>query len=182
MTERFGEPFAAVLDAARAGEGWAFERLFTWLGRPVAAYLRGAGCEDPDGTANDVFLRAFTSLGTFAGDEDRFRSWVFTIAHHLLVDERRRLARRPRPAPLEAAPEPRAPDAADEALVSLGDERLRSVLAGLAPDQRDVLLLRVVADLSIEDTAAALGKKPNAVKQLQHRATRALRSRLGEEA
>ena len=181
MTERFGESFDAVLHAARTGEGWAFERLFTWLGRPVAAYLRGAGAEDPDGAANDVFLRAFTSLGKFDGDEDRFRSWVFTIAHHLLIDERRRLARRPRTAPLEAADERATPDTADEALVSLGDERLRAVLNGLAPDQRDVILLRIVADLSIEDTAIALGKKANAVKQLQHRATKALRDRLGEE-
>ena len=84
MTERFGEGFDATLAAARTGEGWAFERLFGWLGRPVAAYLRGAGTEDPDGSANDVFLRAFTTLGRFEGDEDRFRSWVFTIAHHLL--------------------------------------------------------------------------------------------------
>ena len=39
----------------------------------------------------------------------------------------------------------------------------------------------IAADLSIEDTATALGKKPNAVKQLQHRAMKALRYRLGEE-
>jgi RNA polymerase sigma-70 factor (ECF subfamily) len=184
MTQRFGDGFDAALGAARAGEGWAFERLFEWLGRPVVAYLRGAGTEDPDGAANDVFLRAFTSLERFEGDEDRFRSWVFTIAHHLLIDERRRVSRRPKRAPLEAAgsdPGPAAPDAADEALVSLGDERVRAVLAGLAPDQRDVVLLRIVADLSIEDTAAALGKRPGAIKALQHRAMRALRSRLDEE-
>ncbi|MCU1485649.1 MAG: polymerase, sigma-24 subunit, subfamily [Actinomycetia bacterium] len=184
MTERFGEGFDAALGAARAGEGWAFERLFAWLGRPVAAYLRGAGTEDPDGSANDVFLRAFTTLDRFDGNEDRFRSWVFTIAHHLLIDERRRVARRPQRAPLEAAgtdPGPAAADAAEEALISLGDERVRALLAGLAPDQRDVVLLRIVADLSIEDTAVALGKRPGAVKALQHRAMRTLRSRVGEE-
>lgn len=185
MTERFGESFDAVLEAARDGAGWAFERLFLWLAKPVAAYLRGAGVEDPDGTANDVLLRAFTSLDRFRGDEDRFRSWVFTIAHHLLIDERRRVARRPRSAPLESAGgEPGEPTQAAEthALVTLGDERVRSLLAGLAPDQRDVVLLRIVADLSIEDTAAALGKRPGAVKALQHRAMRTLRARIGDEA
>ncbi|MCU1374327.1 MAG: polymerase, sigma-24 subunit, subfamily [Actinomycetia bacterium] len=184
MTERFGESFDGVLAAAHAGEGWAFERLFAWLGRPVAAYFRGTGVEDPDGSANDVFLRAFTALGRFAGDEDRFRSWVFTIAHNLVVDERRRMARRPRRAPLDAAgpdPGPSSADAADEALASLGDERVARLLDGLAPDQRDVVLLRIVADLSIEDTAAALGKRPGAVKALQHRAMRSLRATLGEE-
>src|SRR3954452_9935332 len=140
MTERFGDSFDAVLDAARGGSGWAFERLFLWLGRPVTAYLRGAGIEDPDGSANDVMLRAFTSIERFSGDEDRFRSWVFTIAHHLVVDERRRSARRPRWAPLESAGHaPGAPAAAAEAhaFVALGDERVRELLAGLSPDQRD---------------------------------------------
>ena len=185
MSERFGESFEAVLEAARGNAGWAFERLFRWLAKPVTAYLRGAGVEDPDGTANDVLLRAFTSLERFQGDEDRFRSWVFTIAHHLLIDERRRVARRPRSAPLESAgAEPGPPAAAAEAFafITLGDERVQALLAGLAPDQRDVVLLRIVADLSIEDTAAALGKRPGAVKALQHRAMRALRARIGDEA
>src|SRR5437879_1078439 len=96
MTDRLGDALEPLLTAAHAGQSWAFEQLFAWLGRPVAAYLRGMGLEDPDGAANDVFLRAFTSIGTFAGPEERFRSWVFTIAHHLVVDERRRAARRPR--------------------------------------------------------------------------------------
>jgi RNA polymerase sigma factor (sigma-70 family) len=184
MTQRFGDSFDAVLDAAREGSGWAFERLFVWLAKPVAAYLRGAGIEDPDGSANDVMLRAFSSLERFTGDEDRFRSWVFTIAHHLVVDERRRMSRRPRSAPLESAgPEPGEPEAAAEAhaFVTLGDERVQELLAGLAPDQRDVVLLRIVADLSIEDTASALGKRPGAIKALQHRAMRSLRNRLESE-
>ena len=94
------------------------------------------------------------------------------------------MSRRPRAAPLEAAGrEPGEPWVAAEAqaLVTLGDERIRELLAGLAPDQRDVVLLRIVADLSIEDTAAALGKRPGAVKALQHRAMRSLRTRLAGE-
>src|SRR5688572_24441573 len=124
MTERFGESFDAVLEAARGGAGWAFERLFQWLAKPVTAYLRGAGVEDPEGTTNDVLLRAFTSLDRFTGGEDRFRSWVFTIAHHLLIDERRRMARRPRSSPLESAgaePGPPASPAEAHALITLGD-------------------------------------------------------------
>jgi RNA polymerase sigma-70 factor, ECF subfamily len=178
MTGALGDSFGTVLDAARAGEGWAFERLFHSLSPAVAAYLRGAGVEDPDGSANEVFLRAFRALGRFDGDEDRFRSWVFTIAHHLLIDERRRQSRRLRSVPLdEAGPGPTIEDA----LVSLGDDRVRQLLRRLAPDQRDVVLLRIVADLSIEDTATALGKRPGAVKALQHRAMAALRKLLDDE-
>jgi RNA polymerase sigma factor (sigma-70 family) len=180
VTGVLGEAFDAVLAAARAGEGWAFERLFDALGRPVAAYLRGAGVDDPDGATNEVFLRAFRGLGGFEGDEGRFRSWVFTIAHHLLIDDRRRRGRRATTVPLDAAPEPVAPD--DALAGALGDERVRQLLAGLSPDQREVVLLRVVADLSLEDTAQAMGKKVNAIKALQHRAMRTLRSQLETDA
>lgn len=184
VRQRFGGGFPSVLDAARAGEGWAFERLYAWLGGPVVAHLRHAGLEDPEGATNEVFLRAFRGLGGFDGDEDRFRSWIFTIAHHLVVDERRRAARRPAPAPLEqAGPDPGAPSpsAADAALGAIADEGMRRVLDRLVPAQRDVLLLRLVEDLSIEETARILGKRPNAIKALQHRAIRSLRTILAEE-
>lgn len=179
--DAFGEAFDAVLTAARTGEGWAHQRLFDWLGRPVAAYLRGAGVEDPDGLANECFLRVFGGIERFEGTEGRFRSWVFAIAHNLVIDERRRRGRRPRQTELVGDPGPAVAGAEEAALVTIGDERMRSLLAELPPDQRDVLLLRVVADLSIEDTAAALGKRPGAVKSLQHRATAALRRRLMAE-
>lgn len=180
MAERFGTGFDAVLAAARAGEGWAFERLFLWLGRDVAAYARGAGMDDPDGTANEVFLRVFKGIGKFEGSEERFRSWVFAIAHNRIIDERRRRSRRLTEVPADTQAREAvetSPDAADEALLHLDDERIRGLLEELSPDQRDVLLLRVVADLSIEDTAEALGKRPGAIKALQHRAIRSLRSK-----
>lgn len=174
----FGEGFDAVLAAARLGEAWAYQRLFEWLGRPVAAYLRGAGVEDPDGTANEVFLRVFGGVAGFEGAEGRFRSWVFAIAHNLVIDDRRRRSRRPGQVELGDDAGPVTPGADDLALVALGDERVRGLLADLPPDQRDVVLLRIVADMSIEETAIALGKKPGAVKSLQHRAIAALRRRL----
>jgi RNA polymerase sigma-70 factor (ECF subfamily) len=51
------------------------------------------------------------------------------------------------------------------------------LLADLNPDYREVLALRVVADLSLEETAAIMGKSQGAVKQLQRRALSALRER-----
>ena len=180
--ERFGTAFPEVLAAAQAGGPWAYQRLFDWLARPVAGYLRGQGAEDPDGLANDVFLRAFTNIGGFTGDEDRFRSWVFTIAHNGLVDERRRRSRRPvvddRPVEERTAPD----DTEAAALDRVGDERVRSLLAELSAEQRDVLLLRIVADLTVEQVAGTMGKTPGAVKQLQRRGLAVLRQRLEDEA
>ncbi len=174
----FGSAFPQVLAAAQADAPWAYQRLFQWLGRPVAGYLHGQGAEDPEGLANDVFLRAFTKLRSFHGDEERFRSWVFAIAHNLLVDQRRRQKRRPAVVgePLEEGESPCSTDS--EALASLGVEWVQRLLAELSPDQRDVLLMRIVADLTVEQVAEALGKSPGAVKQLQRRGLAALRRRL----
>lgn len=145
----------------------------------MASYLRGQGAPDPDGLANDVFLRAFTNLGSFEGSEDGFRSWVFAIAHNLLVDDRRKAARRPVVAGRPLDEHSWAGSTEAEALTRLGTDRVERLLQELSPDQRDVLLLRIVADLTVEQVAQALGKPPGAVKQLQRRGLAALRRRLG---
>ncbi len=176
-----GVAFPSVLAAAQADAGWAYQRLFTSAAASVASYLRSRGAEDPDDLTNEVFMRAFTQLSKFEGSEAGFRSWVFTIARNALLDERRRLARRPSVEHHAAVHDQPVVGAEPEALDRLGTEEVRSLLDQLAPDQRDVLLLRVVADLSVDQVAVVLGKQPGAVKQLQRRATAALRRRLGVE-
>jgi RNA polymerase sigma-70 factor (ECF subfamily) len=179
---RLGTSFPEVLAAARAGAPWAYQRLFDAYAAAVAAYLRGQGAEDPDSLANDVFLRAFTNLGTFDGDEFRFRSWLFTIAHHRLIDDRRRRSRRPQRADGEVAEAHLGaePPADVDALANLGGVEVGRLLARLSADQREVLLLRVVGDLTIEQVAEAVGKRPGAVKALQRRGLAALRRLLEE--
>jgi RNA polymerase sigma factor (sigma-70 family) len=173
-----GAAFPDVLLAAQANAGWAFERLFESQGRSVVSYLRSQGAADPDGTANEVFLRAFRGLTTFQGDEGAFRGWLFVIARNCLIDERRRQARRPVVVAATDVDGPAAPGADQGAFEQLGAERVHDLLNELSPDQRDVLLLRIVADLTVDQTASALGKQPGAVKQLQRRGLAALRKRI----
>jgi RNA polymerase sigma-70 factor (ECF subfamily) len=176
----FAEPFQRVLSAAKAGAPWAYERLFRSLSPAVCGYLRLQGAREPDDLTSEVFLGAFAGIGSFQGDEARFRSWVFTIAHRRLVDERRRLGCRP--AMADGPPPERAGgDVEEEALRRLSADRVRAVCAGLAPDQRDVLLLRLVSGLTIEAVAAALGKSSGAVKALQRRGLAALRRQADTE-
>lgn len=152
--------------------------MFEWLGSPVASYLRDQGAPDPDGLASDVFLRVFTNLTTFEGSEDSFRSWVFAIAHNVLIDDRRKAGRRPMLARRPLDDRPWAGSTEGEALARLGTERVERLLEELSPDQLDVLLLRIVADLTVEQVAHTLGKPAGAVKQLQGRGLAALRRRL----
>jgi RNA polymerase sigma-70 factor (ECF subfamily) len=178
-----GESFELVLDAAQLGAGWARTRLYEALAGAVAGYLRTQGVREAEDVTSEVFLAVFARLSGFSGTEARFRSWVFTIAHHKVVDERRRRSRRPDPEPLDArepGPGAAAP-AEDEALGNLGSERVQALLGGLTPDQRDVITLRVLADLSLEQVAATLRKPPGAVKALQRRGLDALRRQLQRE-
>lgn len=174
------ESFEAVVDAARADAPWAYARLYEWLAGPVAGYLRSQGAAEPDDLTSEVFLGVFRGLSRFEGTAEQFRSWVFTIAHRRLTDERRRRGRRAPSVPLDDAPVVPAAgaDSEGEALARVGSAWVDEALAGLAPDQRDVLLLRVVADLTVEQVAEALGKRPGAVKALQRRGLAALRRNL----
>lgn len=171
------EDFATLLTAAQSGGEWAYERLYRWLAPAVAGYLRVQGAAEPDDLTSEVFERAFSAIGGFSGDEARFRSWTFTIAHHRLIDDRRRAARRPIRADAEL-PEIAAGDAEDEAMRRVTTERVRRMCEGLVPDQRDVLLLRMLAALTVEEIATALDKTPGAVKALQRRGLAALRRQL----
>jgi RNA polymerase sigma-70 factor (ECF subfamily) len=179
----FRGDFAAVLEAAQAGEGWALRQLFDWLGAPVAGFLRSRGAHDPDGSANEVFLRAFRTLHTFRGDDYQFRTWVFTITRNLLIDERRRASRRVELVFDDGTGRTLEPvgDAEADALERLGDDRVAELLAHLSPDQREVIALRVIADLSFDQVAAITGRGYEAVKALHRRGIAALQRALERE-
>jgi len=167
-----GEGFERVLTEAQAGDDRALEALYRDLAPLVLGYLRGRGARHPEDVTSETFVAVVRKISSFRGDEQKFRSWVLTIAHRRLLDERRRAGRRPEtPEDPADMPEARtAPDAEAVALDRLGDDRVRSLLATLTDDQRAVVLLRVVADLPVKDVARVLGKRPGAVKTMHRRA------------
>lgn len=172
-----GQTFDAVLMAAQAGAAWAFTRLYEDLAGVVTGYLRQQGAHEPDDVASETFLHVFNGIGSFEGDEDAFRSWVFTIAHRRLVDERRRRERRPDvvAAVGDADGQPDAGPSPDHTVVDAARwGELEQHLAILTPLQRDVVLLRIVAGLTVAETAAVVDRSEDAVRQLQHRGLRAL--------
>ena len=173
-------PFEEVLTSAKAGFPSAFEVIFNRLARPLAAYFRTQGASDPAGSTNDVLLRVFRGIDRFEGDEGQFRAWVFTIGRNILVDERRRARRRVTTTAIEPIDDSRAaqPDSEQGALARLGSQDAVEAIRTLVPDQREVLLLRIVGDLTIEQVATVVGKRPGAVKALQRRGLAALRRRI----
>jgi RNA polymerase sigma-70 factor (ECF subfamily) len=174
-----GEGFPEVLHAARAGAPWAFERLYVELAPVVGGYLRLQGAAEPDDLTSEAFLGVFGRLASFEGSEQQFRSWVFTIAHRRLIDERRRAVRRPTIMTADTDLLDRAGgDVEQDAFAVLGTARVYELCADLSDDQREVLILRVVGDLTVEQVAAIIDKSVGAVKALQRRALQALRRKL----
>lgn len=172
--------FETTLAAARLGEAWALRALYDELAPTVTGYLRLRGAVEPDDLTSETFLAVFRALERFEGDEAGFRSWVFTIAHRRLIDEHRRAQRRPATAPL-AAVGAEVDVSADVETAALADEldpATRRALDRLSDEQRTVVLLRIVADLSVEQVAVVLGRRPGAVRSLQHRALTRLRREL----
>ena len=174
---RTGLPFDDVLAAAQAGAAWAFEVLYRDLCPAVTGYLRLHGAAEPDDLASETFIGVLTGLAGFRGDEDALRAWVFTIAHRRLVDDWRRRGRRPQVTDDDALLDERTGgDAEDDALVRVGAADVHRLCAGLPADQRAVLLLRILADLTVEQVAQVLGRSTGSVKALQRRGLRSLRT------
>jgi RNA polymerase sigma-70 factor (ECF subfamily) len=174
--------FAELLDDARDGCPESTRWLYESVAGRVCGYLRVHGASDPEDLTNEVFLRVFDHLDTFDGDEHGYRSWVFTIAHRLLIDDHRRRSRLVETVELSGPVEESVAggDVESDALAAVGDHEVATVLATLVPDQREVLTLRVVGDLTVDQVAEVLGKSRGAVKALQRRGVAALRRRFEE--
>ena len=176
--------FEATLDGARRNEGWAFEALYQEWNRPMTGFVRARGVTDVDDVVSEIFLGAFTSIGGFRGSEADFRAWLFRIARNKVTDAHRRAGRRPvtiRLGPDGDLDRRVGGDVEVEAMDRLGHARLESLLGDLSDAQREVLLLRLVADLTIDQIATITGRRRGAVKQLQRRALRRLERQLSPD-
>lgn len=167
-----------ALPAAARGEAWGLRVVYDELAPVVHRYLRRRGSSEPEDLTSEVFLTVLPRLSTVHGGAAGLRTFVFSVAHARLVDELRRRDRRPRMVPVDEADVSPAGSAEDEVLRSQGGERVRALLARLPDDQRDVLLLRLLGELTVEQTAAVIGRSAGAVKQLQRRGLVELRRQM----
>jgi len=163
--------FAGTLLGARAGADWAWRALYRDVAPSIARYARASRVADPENLVGDVFLNAVRTLDRFEGDRRAFRAWMFAIARNGVIDEsRKRVRRRTEPLPAEVLAEiGPAGNAEEDAMRAVAEARMHAALGPLTPDQRDVLLLRILGDLTVEEVAVVLGKRAGAVKALQAR-------------
>ncbi|HEY4153039.1 MAG TPA: RNA polymerase sigma factor [Pseudolysinimonas sp.] len=157
-----------------------FTAAYDLLSPRVLGYLRSHGVDDPESVTNEVFLALYQTFDRISGGDDEVRTLTFSIAHARLVDHYRRRATRPATIVFDPEADPRrSPSAEDDASTRLGEHGVLPLLARLGHDQREAVLLRIVAGLSLEETALVMQKSVGAVKQLQRRALLSLRVALG---
>jgi RNA polymerase sigma-70 factor (ECF subfamily) len=162
------------LVGARRREPAAVTRVYTAYAPALFRFFVAAVGDRPtaEDLTGDVFKSAIEGLPRFRGPVGALGGWLFRIARHDLSDFRRRQARRP-VQPLEDLPEAALATGADDpeelAIERIEGDRVLAALQQLTPDQREVLLLRMAANLTAPEVAGILHKSPEAVKALQHR-------------
>ena len=170
------------MQRARKGDVVVYGHLYDEYADRVYAFVRTRtrSVHDAEDVTATVFLKAWESIRL---DDDRglpFSAWLFRIARNASIDEHGAAPRTP--IPTRTHGRRRAVEAPDEAVIAKVDtEKLRQAVRMLTEEQTSVIVLRFWWDLSLKETAEALGKNENAVKALQHRATRTLARMLQED-
>jgi RNA polymerase sigma-70 factor (ECF subfamily) len=171
--------------AAAHGDRRALAELLCTVRPLVVRYCRArVGSQErshasADDVAQDVCLAIMTALPGFRDQGRPFLAFVYGIAAHKVADAHRAVARN-RSEPVADVPDEPDEHAGPEqsALRSELSVEVRELLKDLPPKQREILVLRVVVGLSAEETAAAVGSTPGAVRVAQHRALNKLREAL----
>jgi RNA polymerase sigma-70 factor (ECF subfamily) len=177
-----GKSFESVLDAAKLGADWAWAVLYGEIAGPVMGFFRSRGLADPEEAAGDVFFELARGLADFEGTEESFRTFVFAIAYRRLLVENRFSTRRTRTLLADRVLDRLQADVDLIGVVS-EPEIPREVVRAfsmLTPEQRDVLSLRIVAGLSVDQVGEVLNRGVKKVKSLQRRGMARVRAQISQ--
>jgi RNA polymerase sigma-70 factor (ECF subfamily) len=169
-----------LVQRARQGEQEAFAQLyeshFDKIFRYVVLKIRNqAEAED---MAQQVFIKAYESIGSYQSQGVPFTAWLFRIAHNQMVDYVRKQSKK-QTVPLDESLQIKDDsDVEHEVEVKIEMEKVVLATAKLTKAQREVISLRFAGGLSITEAAKTMRKSEGAIKALQHSAILALRKTL----
>ena len=182
------DAIAVLVGAGMGGDRWAIARLLESIQPLVVRYCRArvnaraSSHASADDVAQEVCLAVITALPSYRDQGRPFLAFVYGIAAHKVADAHRSAARN-KAEPVAQLPEsPELRDGPEQCAVNRELSRRMADLMSLLPErQREILVLRVVAGLSAEQTADAIGSTPGAVRVAQHRALNRLRAELAAQ-
>ncbi len=164
---------ARLLKLAR-DEPTAFAPLYERYFPRIYAYcLRRVGSnEEAEDLTSVVFTRALTGVGSYRGGS--VVAWLFRIAHNAVANHLR--DRRPQ-LPFDTAFHPMSSEDLSDGIVRAEERKhLARLLAALPDEQREILVLRLVGELTAREIGEVIGKREGAVRVALHRIVRGLRS------
>ncbi len=173
---------AALVRRATRGDGDAFTQLYDTYVERIYRHIsyRVKHLADVEDLTQEVFLRAWRAIQGYRYEEKPFLSWLYTIAHNLVVDYYRKKERESQSYVQQANGLVEGQrDPAMEEFLDL--DVVRRLLARLPGDQQQVLMLRFIEGLDYSAVATAMDKSEGAVRVIQLRALRKLRQLLEEE-
>lgn len=172
----------ALVERAQAGDMDAFGDLYRRYQDTIFRYVcfRVGNRQLAEDITSETFVRALKSLPRFVWQGRDFGAWLVTIARNLTVDTFKSGRHRLEITTGEVLNADRADETANgidpaaAVIENITNQLLLDGLARLNPEQRTCLVLRFLQQLSVAETAAAMGREVGAIKALQYRAVRSL--------
>ena len=181
MEKREQDQDLALVTQAQAGDIEAVGQLFDTHHRAMFHYFyaRVGQQQQAEDLAGELFVRMVRHLPTFKPTAVPFRAWLFRIAYNLTMDHFR-VANGKVLAPLEQAEDQvqQEPTPLQQVERQMTAEQLHTALEQLIPDQRQVIILRFLVGLSLQETADVMERSLSAIKAMQHRGLKTMRALL----
>jgi RNA polymerase sigma factor (sigma-70 family) len=162
-----GERFEIVMAGCAIGTDAGLRRLCEEIAPLIRGYAKARGCQNPDDIVSETLIAVARDLVRFKGDEHDLRTFVFTVAHHRVERE------------LSAPGVIRATTSQKILGITQKISEIEGALGSLSEDQRSVVLLRTLGDLSTKATAKIMGKRQKTIVWLETFGFTVLGERLG---
>jgi RNA polymerase sigma-70 factor (ECF subfamily) len=170
----------ALVERARRRDQVAFTALYDQFLGPVYRYVlyRVGSRLDAEDLSEQVFLQAWAAIDRFRWQGKPFLAWLYTLAHNLVIDWRRRAK------PVQSLDDddypldPESLSAARAMTQWLDADLLAPAIGQLTPDQQEVINLKFVQGFDTSQVARLMGKSEGTIRALQFRALHSLRREL----
>lgn len=176
---------APLIAGCRRGDAASHKRLYAkYSGKVYGFSRRFLGDEQhAEDVTQEVFLRVFRKLASFRG-EARFSTWLFRVTLNSCKNKRRSLERHQRFSPDRFREERADFEGPPERLIDghLLQGRIDQALGRLTEEQRSVLLLKAVNELSYREIGELFGQSENQIRGKLYRARKAFRAALSAES
>ena len=167
-----------IVQSAVRGEASAFGLLYDYYQPRIYrfVFIRVGQREEAEDLTHQVFLKAWQNISSYKSLGFPFSSWLYQIARNQVIDFYRTNKNEAR---LEDMDQELFVKPATVELVAdqrFEIERVGNAIRALKPEYQDVIIMRFVEELTPREVAKAIGKSEGAIKLIQHRALKELRS------